>query len=116
MTTQSTGVIDVVEVSKWFGSVVAVNEVSFQVNPGITALLGPNGAGKTTMLHLIAGLAKCSDGHVTVLGEPVRNNPSLYRRVGFMPEHESVYDFYTGRQRVEFAAKMYDPKPRNDTV
>ena len=100
MTTQPNGVIDVADVSKWYGSVVAVNEVSFQVNPGITALLGPNGAGKTTMLHLIAGLAKCSDGQITTLGEPVRNNPSLYQRVSFMPEQESVYGFYTGRQLV----------------
>ncbi|MQG58887.1 MAG: ATP-binding cassette domain-containing protein, partial [SAR202 cluster bacterium] len=67
-------IIDVADVSKWFGSVVAVNEVSFQVTPGITALLGPNGAGKTTMLHMIAGLARCSDGQVDVLDEPVRGN------------------------------------------
>ena len=116
MTTQSNGVIDVADVSKWYGSVVAVNEVSFQVNPGITALLGPNGAGKTTMLHLIAGLAKCSDGQITTLGEPVRNNPSLYQRVGFMPEHESVYGFYTGRQLVEFSAKLYGLSPLGEAV
>lgn len=116
MTSLTNGVIDVADVSKWFGSVVAVNEVSFKVYPGITALLGPNGAGKTTMLHLIAGLAKCSDGQVTVLGEPVRNNPSLYRRVGFMPEHESVYDFYTGRQLVEFSAKLYGLNPMGEAV
>ena len=116
MTTQSDSVIDVADVSKWYGSVVAVNEVSFQVNPGITALLGPNGAGKTTMLHLIAGLTKCSDGQITTLGEPVRNNPSLYQRVGFMPEHESVYGFYTGRQLVEFSAKLYGLSPLAEAV
>ena len=75
-------VIDVRSVSKWFGNVVAVNDVTLQVYPGITGLLGPNGAGKTTILHLIAGLAKCSDGSVTVLGERVRDNPGLYQRVG----------------------------------
>ena len=116
MTTQSNGVIDVADVSKWYGSVVAVNDVSFQVNPGITALLGPNGAGKTTMLHLIAGLAKCSDGQITTLGEPVRNNPSLYQRVGFMPEHESVYGFYTGRQLIELSAKLYGLSPLGEAV
>jgi len=62
--------------------------------------LGPNGAGKTTLLHMIAGLAKCSDGEVTVLGEPARDNPELYRRVGVMSEHEAVYGFYTGRKFV----------------
>ena len=93
--------------SKWFGSVVAVNDVSLQVYPGITGLLGPNGAGKTTLLHMISGLSRVSDGEVTVLGEPVRNNPGLYRRVGVMSEHEAVYDFYTGRQFVELAASLH---------
>ena len=73
--------------------------------------MGPNGAGKTTLLHMIAGLAKCSDGGVTVLGEPVRDNPELYRRVGVMSEHEAVYGFYTGRQFVEFAGRMHGLSP-----
>lgn len=93
--------------SKWFGSVVAVNEVSFQVFPGITGLLGPNGAGKTTLLHMITGRTRASDGEVTVLGQPVRDNPGLYRKVGVMSEHEAVYDFYTGRQFVELAAALH---------
>ena len=100
--------IQVADVSKWYGSVVAVNDVSFDVGPGITGLLGPNGAGKTTLLHLISGLAGCSRGEITMLGEPVRDNPDLYRRMGFMPEHESIYDFFTGRQLVEFSARLYD--------
>ena len=100
-------VIDVRGVSKWYGSVVAVNEVSLQVYPGITGLLGPNGAGKTTLLHLIAGLADCSDGDVRLLGERVRDNPKLYRRLGLMSEHEAVYGFYTGRQFVEFSARLH---------
>ena len=95
------------EVSKWFGSVVAVNDVSLEVSPGITGLLGPNGAGKTTLLYMIAGLFKCSKGAISVLGEPTRDNPDLYRRVGFMPEHEAVYPFMTGRQLVELSAKMH---------
>jgi ABC-2 type transport system ATP-binding protein len=104
-------IIDVRGVSKWFGSVVAVNDVSLQVYPGVTGLLGPNGAGKTTLLHLIAGLARCSDGEVRLLGEPVRDNPQLYRRVGVMSEHEAVYSFLTGRQFVEFAARLYGLTP-----
>jgi ABC-2 type transport system ATP-binding protein len=93
--------------SKWFGSVVAVNDVSLQVYPGITGLLGPNGAGKTTLLHLITGRARASDGEVSVLGQRVRDNPGLYRRVGIMSEHEAVYDFFTGRQFVELAAALH---------
>ncbi|MCY4652858.1 MAG: ABC transporter ATP-binding protein, partial [Dehalococcoidia bacterium] len=107
-TALANGAIEVVDVSKWYGSVVAVNDVSFYVGPGITGLLGPNGAGKTTLLHLIAGLAGCSRGEITMLGEPVRDNPDLYRRMGFMPEHESIYDFFTGRQLVEFSARLHD--------
>ena len=99
--------IEVEQVSKWFGSVVAVNDVSLEVSPGITGLLGPNGAGKTTLLYMISGLSKCSKGMITVLGEPTRDNPDLYRRVGFMPEHETVYPFMTGRQLVELSAKMH---------
>jgi ABC-2 type transport system ATP-binding protein len=99
-------VIDVRAVSKWFGNVVAVNDVSLQVRPGITGLLGPNGAGKTTLLRMIAGLAGPSEGNVTVFGEPVRGNPALYRRIGFMQEHETTYEFFTGRELVEFGARL----------
>ena len=103
--------IEVRALSKWFGNVVAVNDVSLQVHPGITGLLGPNGAGKTTLLHVIAGLAAPSDGEVEVLGERVRGNHQLYRRIGVMSEHEAVYPFHTGRQFVEFAAELYGLTP-----
>lgn len=99
--------IDVQNVSKWFGSVVAVNDVSFQVQPGITGLLGPNGAGKSTILHMITGKSSASEGEVTVLGQQARDNPGIYRDVGVMSEHEAVYGFYTGREFVEFAAKLH---------
>ncbi len=103
--------IHIDNVSKWYGDVVAVNGVSLQVFPGITGLLGPNGAGKTTLLHLISGLAACSEGSVTVLGEPARNNPDLYHRIGVMTEQEAVYGFFTGRQFLESIAKMRGLSP-----
>jgi ABC-2 type transport system ATP-binding protein len=93
-------------VSRWFGSVVAVSEISFDVMPGITGLLGPNGAGKTTLLRMMTGLAATSSGTVTVLGQPVRDNPPLYRRLGVMSEHETVYGFMTGRQFVRMMGKL----------
>jgi len=99
-------VIRVDGVSRWFGSVVAVSDVSFDVTPGITGLLGPNGAGKTTLLRLITGLAATSSGTVTVLGEPVRDNPPLYGRLGVMSEHESVYGFLEGREFVELMGRL----------
>ena len=99
-------VIRVDAVSKWFGSVVAVSEVTFDVMPGITGLLGPNGAGKTTLLRMMTGLAATSTGTVTVFGEPVRDNPPLYRRIGVMSEHETVYGFMTGREFVTMMGRL----------
>jgi ABC-2 type transport system ATP-binding protein len=93
-------------VSRWFGSVVAVSDVSFDIGPGITGLLGPNGAGKTTLLRVITGLAEASSGTVTMFGEPVRDNPPLYRRIGVMSEHETVYGFMTGREFVRMMARL----------
>src|SRR5215211_5267995 len=99
-------VIRVQGVSRWFGSVVAVSEVSFDVAPGITGLLGPNGAGKTTLLRMMTGLAATSSGTVTMFGQPVRDNPPLYRRVGVMSEHETVYGFMTGHQFVTMMGRI----------
>jgi len=99
-------VIRVENVSRWFGSVVAVSEISFVIEPGITGLLGPNGAGKTTLLRMMTGLADTSTGTVTVYGEPVRDNPPLYRRMGVMSEHETVYGFMKGREFVRMMARL----------
>ena len=102
----SDAVIKVDHVSRWFGNVVSVSDVTFDIRPGITGLLGPNGAGKTTLLRMIAGLAKVSDGSITVFGESVRNNSDLYRRIGVMSEHETVYQFMKGREFVKMMARL----------
>ena len=99
-------VIRVDRVSRWFGSVVAVSEISFDVGPGITGLLGPNGAGKTTLLRMMTGLAGTSSGTVTAFGQPVRDNPPLYRRLGVMSEHETVYGFMKGREFVRMMGRL----------
>ncbi|MFW6192899.1 MAG: ABC transporter ATP-binding protein [Gemmatimonadota bacterium] len=101
-------VVRVEGVSRWFGSVVAVNDVSFEVTPGVTGLLGPNGAGKTTLLRLITGQAAVSSGTVRVFGQPVRENHRLYGRMGVMSEHESVYGFMTGREFVRTMGRLRD--------
>jgi ABC-2 type transport system ATP-binding protein len=101
-------VIKVDGVSRWYGSVVAVSDVSFEVRPGITGLLGPNGAGKTTLLRMMTGLADVSSGRVTMFGQPVRDNPALYRRIGVMSEHETVYGFMTGLEFVALMAQLRD--------
>lgn len=101
-----TPVIRVDGVSRWFGSVVAVSDISFDISPGITGLLGPNGAGKTTLLRMMTGLAETSTGTVTMFGQPVRNNPPLYRRIGVMSEHETVYGFMKGREFVRMMGRL----------
>jgi ABC-2 type transport system ATP-binding protein len=106
MNAVSAPVIRVDRVSRWFGSVVAVSDISFDVSPGIIGLLGPNGAGKTTLLRMITGLAATSSGTVTVFGEPVRDNPPLYRRIGVMSEHETVYEFMKGREFVRMMGRL----------
>jgi ABC-2 type transport system ATP-binding protein len=92
--------------SRWYGNVVAVNDVSFSLGAGITSLLGPNGAGKTTILHMLAGLLRPSAGRVLLDGQPAWRNPTVYRLVGLVPEREAVYDFLTGREFVEMCARL----------
>ncbi|MEE8045270.1 MAG: ABC transporter ATP-binding protein [Dehalococcoidia bacterium] len=99
-------VIRVEKVTRWFGNVVSVSDVSFEIRPGITGLLGPNGAGKTTLLRMITGLAEVSDGAITVFGQRVRNNPDLYSRIGVMSEHETVYQFMKGRDFVKMMGQL----------
>lgn len=93
-------------VSKWFGTKVAVSDVSCSFGPGVTGLLGPNGAGKTTLLRMITGLLRPSEGSVSVFGTTPRRDPAVYRRVGFVPEDDAVYGHLTVRQLVRYAAEL----------
>lgn len=104
------------DVSRWYGNVVAVNDVNMQIGPGITGLLGPNGAGKSTLLSMMAGLLPPSSGTVTIDGEPTRGNIPIYRRIGLVPVQESLYDFLTGEQFVRLNADLqHVPDPRKAT-
>ena len=100
------------DVSRWYGNVVAVNGMSFSASPGITGLLGPNGAGKSTVLHMLSGFLEPSAGEVTVLGEPAWGNPELYRKLGLVPERESVYGSLSGFEFVRLNARLQGlPEP-----
>ena len=93
-------------VSRWYGNVVAVNDVTFSLSAGVTGLLGPNGAGKTTLLHLMSGLLEPSAGSVTVAGFPAWRHPRMYREVGLVPEREAVHAYLTGEEFVLLNARL----------
>jgi ABC-2 type transport system ATP-binding protein len=104
--------IEVSNVSRWYGNVVAINDISMSIGPGVTGLLGPNGAGKSTLLHMIAGFLDPSRGEVTVGGKPSWRNAELFRTVGLVPERASVYAFLTGTEFVIATAKLHElPDP-----
>jgi ABC-2 type transport system ATP-binding protein len=116
--------IELVNVSRWYGNVVAVNDVTMSIGPGVTGLLGPNGAGKSTIMHMIAGFLPPSRGELTIggvsggtggvvppgastAGGHSWHNPDIYRTVGLVPERDSVYAFLTGEQFVVATAKLH---------
>jgi ABC-2 type transport system ATP-binding protein len=94
-------------VSLWYGNVVAVNDITLTIGPGVTGLLGPNGAGKTTILHMIAGFLLPSRGEITVAGRSTWRNPGMFRQVGVVPERDSVYAFLTGAEFVTASARLH---------
>jgi ABC-2 type transport system ATP-binding protein len=98
-------------VSKWYGQVIGLNDVSVSVPSGVTGLLGPNGAGKSTFMKLITGQLRPSKGSVTVLGEPIWANPALYFRIGFCPEQDAFYDRMTGLEWVTALARLTGMDP-----
>ncbi len=100
--------IELRNVSRWYGNVVAVNDITMTIGPGVTGLLGPNGAGKSTVLHLIAGFLAPSRGELTVEGVASWRNPGLYRTVGLVPERDSVYAFLTGEEFVVATARLHE--------
>jgi len=102
----SAGLVIADHLSKWYGQVIGLNDVSVTVPTGITGLLGPNGAGKSTFMKLITGQLKPSKGSVTVLGEPIWHNPGLYHRIGFCPEQDAFYDRMTGREWVSALVRL----------
>jgi ABC-2 type transport system ATP-binding protein len=98
--------IQLTDVSKRFGDLVAVSDVSFDVGPGVTALLGPNGAGKSTVLRLAAGLAVPSKGTVRLFGADPRSDIDLARRIGLVPQQETLFESQTAGQFVGLAARL----------
>jgi ABC-2 type transport system ATP-binding protein len=99
-------IVTAAHLSKWYGQVIGLNDVTLTVPAGITGLLGPNGAGKSTFLKLMTGQLKPSQGDVTVLGEPIWGNPALYFRLGFCPEQDAFYERMTGLEWVSALVRL----------
>ncbi|MYZ35355.1 ABC transporter ATP-binding protein [Streptomyces sp. MnatMP-M17] len=99
--------INIEHASRWFGNVVAVNDVTMTIGPGVTGLLGPNGAGKSTLINMMAGFLAPSTGTVTLDGQPIWRNESVYRQIGIVPEREAMYDFLTGLDFVVANAELH---------
>ncbi len=99
-------VVAVDGLSKWYGQVIGLNDITVQVQPGVTGLLGPNGAGKSTFLKLITGQLKPSQGSLRVLGQAAWGNPALFFRLGFCPEQDSFYERMTGLEWVSALVRL----------
>ncbi|MET7639164.1 ABC transporter ATP-binding protein [Streptomyces sp. NPDC005438] len=93
--------------SRWFGTLVAVNDVTMDIGPGITGLLGPNGAGKSTLINMMAGFLAPSTGTVSLDGQRIWRNEGIYREIGLVPEQEAMYDFLTGGEFVRANAELH---------
>lgn len=94
------------QVSRWYGQVIGVNDVSCEIGPGVTALLGMNGAGKTTLMRLVTGQITPTTGALLINGEQPFGNPEVYRHIGYCPEIDNFYEHMTGRQFVNLLARM----------
>jgi len=94
--------------TKRFGAVTAVQDLSFDVGPGVTGFLGPNGAGKTTTMRMIAGIIRPTSGRIWLGGDDVIENPlGAKMRLGFIPDRPFVYDKLTGAEFLRFTAALY---------
>jgi ABC-2 type transport system ATP-binding protein len=99
-------VIKLENVSRWYGQVIGLNDVTCEVGPGLTALLGMNGAGKSTLMRLISGQLRPTTGSLTLFDMEPFGNPEVYRRLGYCPEIDNFYEHYSGRDFVRFLGRL----------
>ena len=102
-----TAVISASHLSKWYGNVLGLNDISLEIEQGITGLLGPNGAGKSTFMKLVTGQMKTNIGSVAVNGRKVWNNADVFRGIGFCPEQDAFYEDMTGFEFLAGLLRFY---------
>ena len=99
-------IIELGSLSKWYGEVIGLNDVTASIGHGITGLVGPNGAGKSTLMGLAMGQLRPSKGSIRVLGKSVWNNPSVLSKIGYCPEGDPFWSNLTGRRFVSVLARI----------
>ncbi len=100
-------VVKTEQLSKWYGNILGISDITLEIATGITGLLGPNGAGKSTFLKVITGQLKANIGKVTIFDQPVFSQPKIFKQTGFCPEYDSFYRDNTGLQQVAFLARLH---------
>src|SRR5258706_8392149 len=104
-------IITAEHLSKWYGQVSGLNDITISIPPGITGLLGPNGAGKSTFMKLVTGQLRPSTGTIRMFDEEIWQNPSLYLRLGFCPDQDAFYERMTGLEWVTALARLHGMSP-----
>ncbi len=99
--------------SKWYGNILGISDISLEITPGVKGLLGPNGAGKTTFMRIASGQLRPNRGRIRIFNEPVFSNPGLFRRVGFCPENDAYYPGVSGGEYLFFCARLHGFSPEN---
>ncbi len=116
--TDARPVVEAEHLSKWYGQVIGINDVTVSVPAGVTGLLGPNGAGKSTFMKLMTGQLKPSQGVIRVLGERVWRNPRIFSRIGLCPDQDSFYDRMSGTEWLAALVRLngYDERRADEAA
>jgi ABC-2 type transport system ATP-binding protein len=99
-------VLECANLSRWYGNVIAVNDVTVEMQAGVIGFLGPNGAGKSTFMKMAVGLLKPSAGRIRVLDENPWNNTKLLGRIGYVPEGDAPWRDRSGREAAITAGQL----------
>ncbi len=102
----SAPVLKTESLSRWYGQVIGINDVSVSVSPGVTGLLGLNGAGKSTLFKVMAGQLAPSKGKVYVFGHDLNRHRGLFRRIGFVAEPDALYESMSGREMLVYLTRL----------